>query len=104
MIKKYKVIMVLVISILISSGIFGTVVLKAMAKESDQQTVYQYYKSIKIEKGDTLWSIAEEYKNSTSMDTVLYVEELKRMNGLTKDEIQAGKYLTIMYFSDELKE
>lgn len=46
MIKKYQVIMVLVISLLISSGIFGPVVLKAMAKESDQQTVYQYYKKI----------------------------------------------------------
>lgn len=104
MIIKYKVIVVIAVTILISSGFFGHAALKTMAKESDSQTVYQYYKSIQIEKGDTLWSIAEEYRKSCSMDTYLYVEELKRMNGLTKDEIQAGNYLTVMYFSDELKE
>ena len=57
----------------------------------------KYYTSIEIQKGDTLWGIADEYAESCRMSTTDYVAELKSMNGLKEDVIHSGQHLTIMY-------
>lgn len=58
----------------------------------------KYYTSIRIESGDTLWSIAEEYISPEYENLSDYVSELKFMNGLTGSKIYAGNYLTIAYY------
>ena len=67
----------------------------------DDQTKFtffnKYYKSVLIESGDTLWSIAAKYK-AAGMNTSSLVEEIKRMNGLSNDQIIAGNYLIIPYY------
>lgn len=60
---------------------------------------YTYYKSIEIQKGDTLWDIAEQYSGNTSIPQ--YIEELKELNGLVTDDIHESHYLTIIYKDDE---
>ena len=90
-----SMILVLLASVLIIS--FST---EASGKE--RSVSYKYYTSIKIEQGDTLWSIANEhmdachYKNASE-----YVNEIKAMNSLTSDKIVAGSYLIIPYYSAE---
>lgn len=56
-----------------------------------------YYKSIEIQAGDTLWEIAEEYRTADYDSLYDYINELKAVNGLPSDEIQAGQYLTVIY-------
>ncbi len=66
--------------------------------------MYKYYTSIKVQPGDTLWDIAEEYIDydyySTRMD---YIYEVMKINHLITDHLTAGKKITIPYYSVEKK-
>lgn len=77
--------------------------LKATAEKDTENTYYKYYTSIRVEEGDTLWELAGRYGNETCQSTQEYIREIKRMNHLTEDTIHAGKYLTVVYYSQELK-
>lgn len=52
------------------------------------------YASIRIERNDTLWSIAQQYapEHQNKMD---YIQELKKLNHLQDDTIQSGRYLIV---------
>ena len=84
-------------------GILGSMILTdAKAETDNHETVYKYYKSIEIKSGDTLWSIANEYKseNCTTQD---YISEVKTLNGLVTDNIQDGQHLMIVYYDTEYR-
>ncbi len=59
----------------------------------------KYFKSITIEEGDTLWSIASEYMSYEYDDIYEYISELKRMNGLHNDTIHAGCNIIVAYYN-----
>lgn len=61
---------------------------------------YKYYTSIYIEEGDSLWSIAELYLYD-GISIIDYIDELKRINSLENENIKAGCYLLVSYYSDE---
>lgn len=84
--------------LLIGINIFGLMMMNVFARESFLTGKEPHYTSIRIENGDSLWSIAGRYAPSTSMNTSEYVQELKRMNQLTDDTIHAGHYLTVVYY------
>lgn len=71
------------------------------AKSRTEAVQYKYYKSIVVNYGDTLWTIASEYKGAEYKSADEYIMEVKRMNGLKDDSITAGNYLIIPYFSNE---
>ena len=106
MIKKRKQIakrrMILLLAALfvitLGSVVFGTIFSKAKNPTADI-TQYKYYKSITIERGDSLWSIAEEYCTG---DTREYVDELKQLNSLTSDTIYEGQHLLVAYYDTEI--
>ena len=60
----------------------------------------KYYKTITIEPGETLWSIAEEYKSGDYKTTQDYVDELITMNKLHSDSITSGQKLIVAYFAE----
>ena len=80
--------------------IISSFTLRTDAKENISSKGEKYYKSILIEKGDTLWSIAEEYKPEHGVSTKKYVNDLKRMNNINNDIIHEGNYLTIYYYTN----
>jgi len=53
-----------------------------------------YYENIEIKRGDTLWTIAEEYKPSR-VSTRDYIQSVKKINGLTDDLIYEDSFLII---------
>lgn len=72
------------------------------AKEESSPASYKYFKSITIENGDTLWSIAQEYMDVDHYDTVHdYINEVKKMNSLSNDDITYGQHLIIPYYGTE---
>ena len=81
-----------------------SVTVPAAANESaaaaQKDPACKYYKSILIEKGDTLWTIAERYISEEYASKTNYIEEVKHMNNLRTDEIHAGNYLVIPYYDD----
>lgn len=54
--------------------------------------------SVKIESGDTLWSIASDYYHVSGQDGIkAYIKEIKSCNGLQSNTIHEGRYLVIPY-------
>lgn len=87
-----------VLLVMVLSGFFGKNLMQVMAEEQESISYQKYYTSIRLEKGDTLWDIAEQYGRHSGKSTEEYVRELKKMNGLSDDLIHAGNYLTIAYY------
>ena len=56
--------------------------------------------SVKINDGDTLWSIAANYYTDDYDNYIDYIEEIKKSNGLSSDIIQAGNYIIVPYFAE----
>lgn len=97
--KKYLI--SLSLAILLSSCLLVYFLVNVSIKEMERKVMDKYYTSIQIENGDSLWSIAGEYRENSGMTTAQYVEELKNMNGLKEDTIHRGQYLTVMYVVSE---
>lgn len=83
---------------------FGTERFYSDAKAADNiPAEVKYYKSVKIQKGDSLWSIAKEYMNDNYDSVYDYIDELVILNQLEDREInqiQEGDYLTVAYYTE----
>ncbi len=75
-------------------GIFFT---NVMAEEPEKPGMISYYTCIRVQPGDTIWSIAETYAQGTDISVEDYVQHIKQMNHIGEDTIHAGHYLTVMY-------
>lgn len=86
--------LILVCSIMLSLGIITTKVTAERALEREKIVT-----SVKIEKGDSLWSIASQYITEEYKDMNVYIEEIKLSNGLTSDTIHEGRYIIVPYYT-----
>lgn len=87
--------MIITVSILLIS--FST-----EANDMEHQPSYKYYKSVEIEKGDTLWSIANvNFDPAHYKDINEYVSEVMKLNTLYSDDIVAGHYVIVPYYTSE---
>ena len=61
-----------------------------------------YYRTITVEKRDSLWSIAEEYAPASDNKSLsAYVEDLRSINSLRRDApLQVGQPLLVVYYAD----
>lgn len=62
------------------------------------------YKAVEIQRGETLWTIAENNMDGRYDTVAAYVDELQLINNLSDhdaDMLQAGDYLTISYLADQ---
>lgn len=87
---------VMLMSIIVYGGI--CVVHADSLREKSRRV--KYYTTIEIQYGDTLWSIAEQYKSGRDMSTEAYMRELMDMNHLKEDRIIAGDRLLVFYYKD----
>ncbi|MCM1309369.1 MAG: LysM peptidoglycan-binding domain-containing protein [Butyrivibrio sp.] len=61
-----------------------------------------YYTNVTVDKGDTLWNIAEEYMDYGHYDNIYeYMEHLTKLNHLTSDNLYAGEHLIVTYYASE---
>ena len=100
---RRNLILLILSTIILSSFMVFFVSMSTQASDMDHQVTYKYFKSVYISQGDTLWSIAEENMDEHYHSTREYIEEVKRMNSLTSDQIVCGSYLIVPYFSTEYK-
>ena len=103
-VAKQKMMLLLAITLLITIGsiAYGTIFSSAKDPATDIPQ-YKYYKSITIEQGDSLWSIAEEYCTDAYEDTRDYIDELKELNGLTSETIHEGQHLVVAYYDTVIR-
>ena len=69
----------------------------------EQVETQKVYKSVEIQTGDSLWSIASDYYNDDYTqihydDINDYIKELKSMNSLSGDVIHSGANITVAYY------
>lgn len=87
---------------LAGSSTFNAVV-KAQDETENADVRYTYYKSIEIQDGDTLWSLAETYADD-HISVADYTKELRDINNLPADgTIHSGQYLTVIYYDREYR-
>lgn len=102
--KKLMLLMLATILFVIIGGIaIGNNFSSAQVNAEESCEQFKYYKSIVIEGGDTLWSIAKEYCTDYSVDTQDYIDEVKELNNLSSNEIHQGQHLLIAYYDTQYK-
>ena len=91
--------------------VFGTVLSAAMlsvilvssisfsSKARGDHELYKCYTSVEIMPGDSLWSIADGYSTAGYYDRLDYIDEIKTVNHILGDDIQAGEYLVLPYYT-----
>ncbi len=100
--KKAKTIAIVMLSIIITLFII-LVDLTFTAKAANAENAVsgsgiKCYKSICIESGDSLWSIADREMGAGWSDERDYIAEVKEINGLRSDKILAGDYICLPYY------
>lgn len=79
---------------------FGT--LLARAEEPGTESVHKYYTNICIQKGDTLWDIAQEYMDHEHYkNRGEYIREVMRINHMATDRLTAGEKLIVPYYAEK---
>ena len=53
------------------------------ASSGDSRPYNKYYTSVRVEEGDTVWSIADRYIADSQVSKRAYVDEICRLNSLT---------------------
>ena len=78
----------------------GSFISRAQAGET---VYYKYFTSIRIESGDSLWTLADTYADGNFESREAFIREVIRTNHLLDENINAGDYLIIPYYSAEFK-
>ena len=94
---KNYIMIVLSLSMVLFFFVGSSILVSGRIQNTKEMRV-KYYTSIKIQKGDTLWSIAEEYMTQEYENTRDYIDEIIRLNHLSSDKIHYGKFLVVPYY------
>ena len=69
---------------------------------AEKPASYKYYTEIRIDRGDTLWSIADRYMSEEYTSRRAYVREIQKINDLGCD-LQYGQRILVPYYSEDVK-
>lgn len=73
----------------------------ARAGQGMEKTYEKRYTGIEVERGETVWDIAQEYAvpDCTTVDAM--IQEIRFINGLDEDcSVQSGMFLMIPYYAE----
>ena len=95
--KELSLIRIFIIVTIVLAIIFGGFLVGRNVAAASDAPRTRYYTSITVGEGDTLWSIAGRFCDSTdSIDA--YIDDLKEMNGIVNERaLTAGCSLMIYY-------
>ena len=90
--------------VLILTFSIGGFAIGSRAQDKESVVLYKYYANIEVQYGETLWDIADTYFCEDKYDGYEhYISEVMQINGLYNEEVSAGSYLIIPYYSEEFK-
>ncbi len=97
--SNHRVVFNLVVIIVLAIAIMCSVGFVVSAKsDKSSSDINSYYQSIRVESGDTLWSIATEYCPDTQ-EISDYIDEIKSINSIKNDTIKAGDYIIVSVYT-----
>lgn len=92
----------LILALLILTCLLAFLLIKTTARSAEaehrEDQAKKYYTSIVIDPGDTLWSIAEEYRTDQYASVYDYMQEIVDINHLHGDVLTSGNTLCIPYY------
>ncbi len=78
--------------------ILGSIIVKAQNNHNANRRQIKY-SNIVVQDGQTLWDIAEEHIDNSQFDSIYeYMDSLKKLNGLTSNNIYSGQNIIITYY------
>lgn len=91
--------------ILCLSLIMGIVGCGFLSSAQDEAHIvsYKYFTSVMVQPGDTLSSIARDYMDDHYDSVDAYITEVRLTNHILDDDICAGEYLILPYYSTEFR-
>lgn len=98
---RRKMIFAFVTVLFLSGVLYGSI--KVIAQAGNKQELYKYYTDIRVDRGDTLWGIANEYMTEEYASIDSYIKELRSINSIYDDDIYYGQKLVVPYYSNEYK-
>lgn len=104
--QLHRILLFLAFTLLIAflCGIsFGSILSKAETIDAKASETFKYYKSVTVQPGDSLWSIAADNMSEEYDSIQDYIDEVCFINSLSNTCIHAGKNLTIPYYFAEFK-
>lgn len=82
----------------------GCFAIGSKAQDKDDIVLYKYYANIEVQYGESLWDIADTYFCEAKYDNYEhYISEVMQINGMYSEDISAGSYLIVPYYSVEFK-
>lgn len=95
--------LVMVLIILIFSVTFMKFMVGTASSASDDLRVNErkFFTSYVVKKGDTLWSIAEQYITEEYKSYNDYIDEIKTSNHIGGSYLQEGQLIVLPYYADE---
>ncbi len=99
---RRNIVLAVVAAAVLLAFAFSYHTITSFANTATENVSYKYFTSIQVEKGDTLWSIAEEYGDDEHYDSQNdFITEVMAMNNLGSEDIISGQYLIVPYYSHE---
>ncbi len=92
-------IMIFIGLLIVSSMILSLSIISTKVTAERSITREKLVASVKIEKGDSLWSIADQYFSEEYDDMNTYIDEIMYSNSLTSDVIHEGSYIIVPYYT-----
>lgn len=72
---------------------------KSIASDGAEEVLYKYYTNIKVNPGETLYDIADNYTMEGKLTSKQFIQEVVYINSLeSPDKIVSGTYLIVPYY------
>lgn len=103
-VRRQRGLLAIAIIIIVSLGILlGTSINALASSDKDIASYNKYYVSVRVESGDTLWTIADEYVDGFNISKEDYILEVCSINEISQNDIHAGDYIVVPYYSQDIK-
>lgn len=100
--KKHFIYSLTLVSVLGILILGGSIRLFKNTSKLEKSESYKYFTTVCIQQGECLWSLSDQYMSSEYSNKEDYIKEVKELNHLTSDQINAGDYLMLPYYSSEI--
>ena len=97
---RRRVVIAIATFILIIASTLGITSIRSKAQSINEEIKVKQYTSVMIPYGSNLSTLADEYIDSEYYDSIEdYINEIKFINHLSDDTIQAGNYIILPYYN-----
>ena len=96
--RQYRQLILVLVSIILILMVLLFTSQNSVA-QADEMVIETYHSKV-IQPGDTLWSLAEEYR-LPDMPIEEYIKEVRRINQMSSNELISGEHLILPIFTYE---